>query len=169
VDIDEFATACLIGLVLYGYGRKIKPAQLREVVRQTSSPPSKGVYEGAKRRSRVRARVGRKNLEAAAFTPGDFLPNPADSDRDIIKFFRICFDRPALKTPFFQEVSQEDFIKAIEDTITAINTGTLIHREDRTVLRTGSSRQDLSNPEWRAGFAAIEGMLQQIRQFSLSS
>jgi hypothetical protein len=31
VDIDEFATAWLIGLLLHGYGRKIKPAQLRDV------------------------------------------------------------------------------------------------------------------------------------------
>ena len=50
------------------------------------------------------------------------------TDQELIEFFRVCFERPAFQTPFVREGSVEDFDKAIEDTITAINTGVLRDR-----------------------------------------
>jgi hypothetical protein len=94
---------------------------------------------------------------------------PPKSDKDVILFFLKCFDRPAFKTQFDKEVSDEDFIQAIEDTITAINTGKLLHRRDRTVLAEGRDRHQLSNDTWRREMARIESLLQEIRSLYRAS
>jgi hypothetical protein len=74
-----------------------------------------------------------------------------------------CFDRPAFKTPFDQEISEEDFIQAIEDTLTAINTGKLFDRKNRELLAEGISRHNLSNSASRSEMARISSILQNIR------
>lgn len=45
------------------------------------------------------------------------------NDVELIRFYAQCFDRPAFQDPFRQEGSMESFDKAMEDTLTAINTG----------------------------------------------
>ena len=42
-------------------------------------------------------------------------------DKELIKFFVQCFDRPAFQDRIYQEGRMEDFDKAIEDTIIALN------------------------------------------------
>ncbi|MDT8900351.1 HNH endonuclease [Anaeroselena agilis] len=84
-------------------------------------------------------------------------------DREIIKFFAQCFDRPAFQDPFDQEGSMENFDKAIEDTITAINTGALRAR-DGGVLQKSKGKAYLSNPLWRRKMDAIGDLLRALRE-----
>lgn len=51
----------------------------------------------------------------------------SDGDKELIKFFIQCFDRPAFHDRICQEGRIEDFDKAIEDTIIALNTGYIKH------------------------------------------
>lgn len=57
-----------------------------------------------------------------------------DGDKEIIKFFVQCFDRPAFHDKIYQEGSMEDFDKAIEDTIIALNTG-ILRARDGSILK----------------------------------
>ena len=50
-------------------------------------------------------------------------------DKELIKFFVQCFDRPAFQDRIYQEGRMEDFDRAIEDTIIALNTGVLRTRD----------------------------------------
>ena len=54
-------------------------------------------------------------------------------DRDILKFFIQCFDRPAFRDEIYQEGCMEDFDEAIADTILALNTGILRTREGHII------------------------------------
>jgi hypothetical protein len=90
-------------------------------------------------------------------------PPPPTPDKSHIVFFRLCMDRPALKTTFDQERSQEDFCQAIEDTITALNTGTLQNRKNSTVLAQGPSRHTLQNKRWYARMEQVVTDLQDVK------
>ena len=52
-----------------------------------------------------------------------------EEDKAIIKFFVQCFDRPAFQDDIYQEGRMEDFDKAIEDTLIALNTGVMRTRD----------------------------------------
>ena len=56
----------------------------------------------------------------------------------------------------------EAFDKAIEDTITALNTGTLRSR-DGSVLAQAKGKTYLQNPEWRIRMDAVGDLLRAIR------
>lgn len=62
-------------------------------------------------------------------------PQTRMNDVDLIRFFAQCFDRPVFQDPFHQEGSMEAFDKAIEDTLTAINTGCLRSRDGGILSR----------------------------------
>ena len=84
------------------------------------------------------------------------------NDIELIRFYSQCFDRPAFQDPFEQEGSMESFDKAIEDTITAINTGCLRSR-DGTVLVQSKGKSYLSNDNWREKMDVIVDLLRAIR------
>lgn len=65
-------------------------------------------------------------------------------DRDILKFFIQCFDRPAFRDAIYQEGCMEDFDEAIADTILALNTGILRTREGH-IIKESSGKSALSN------------------------
>ena len=83
-------------------------------------------------------------------------------DSDIVQFFAVCLDRPAFHDVFHQERSTEDFDKALEDTITAFNTGTLRSR-DGVVLQTHRGKSYVRDPATRAMLDAIVEMLRAMR------
>jgi hypothetical protein len=83
-------------------------------------------------------------------------------DQDLIRFFAQCFDRPAFQDPFMQEGSMEAFDKAIEDTITAINTGCLRAR-DGAILSQSKGKAFLLNAEWRQQMDVVVDLLRAIR------
>jgi hypothetical protein len=84
------------------------------------------------------------------------------SDEDLIRFYAQCFDRPAFQDHFHQEGSMEAFDKAIEDTITALNTGCLRSR-DGGVLAQARGKAYLRNLEWRSQMDVVGDLLRAIR------
>jgi hypothetical protein len=89
-------------------------------------------------------------------------PVTAVSDIDIIRFYALCFDRPAFQDPFMQEGSMEAFDNTIEDTITAINTGCLRSR-DGGVLNQAKGKAFLRDAAWREQMDVIVDLLRAIR------
>ena len=87
----------------------------------------------------------------------------APQDEELIKFYVQCFDRPAFLTPISQEGRMEDFDKAIEDTIIALNTGVLRTR-DGAIIKQAEGKSILINPVWRDKLDNICEMLVSIRR-----
>jgi hypothetical protein len=101
--------------------------------------------------------------EAALMEIESSLPSNAPlQDVELIKFYCQCFDRPAFQDPFHQEGSMEAFDRAIEDTITALNTGCLRSR-DGAILQQSKGKGYVSRPEWREKLDLIVDMLRTIR------
>jgi len=84
------------------------------------------------------------------------------TDDALIRFYAQCFDRPAFQDLFHQEGSMEAFDKAIEDTITAINTGCLRGR-DGGVLARSKGKTFLERADWRQRMDLIVDLLRAIR------
>ena len=70
--------------------------------------------------------------------------------------------RPHSEDLFHQRGSIEAFDRAIEDTITALNTGCLRAR-DGTVLHQAKGKAYLTNPTWREKLDALVDILRAIR------
>lgn len=93
----------------------------------------------------------------------DGVSKKSSDDRDIIKFFVQCFDRPAFRDPICQEGRMEDFDKAIEDTMIALNTGVLRSR-DGSILKKSEGKAAVTNEEWREKLNTIGDMLSALRR-----
>lgn len=89
----------------------------------------------------------------------------ADQNNDVglLKFFVQCFDRPAFHDDIHQEGRMEDFDKALEDTMIALNTGVLYSRDGR-ILRKAEGKTAMRNPEWKEKLDAIANMLVAMRR-----
>lgn len=90
------------------------------------------------------------------------VSQPKDDDLELARFFSQCLDRPAFQDPIRQEGSMEDFDKAMEDTVTAINTGCLRSR-DGQVLAVSKGKSHLENKDWRKMMDAVVDLLRAIR------
>lgn len=99
-------------------------------------------------------------LEVENLAPS--LTATQDEDSELLRFYSQCFDRPAFQDPFEREGSMEAFDRAIADTITAINTGTLRAR-DGAVLAQSKGKSYLSNHEWRKKMDVVIDLLRAIR------
>lgn len=86
-----------------------------------------------------------------------------NDDRNIIQNFAQCFDRPAFQDPIQQEGSIEAFDRAIEDTIIALNTGTLRSR-DGTILNNSKGKAFIENDELRGQIDVIINLLRALRE-----
>ena len=86
-----------------------------------------------------------------------------EEDKAIIKFFVQCFDRPAFQDDIYQEGRMEDFDKAIEDTLIALNTGVMRTR-DGEKLKQAEGKSAIQNPIWRKKLDTIADMLNDIRR-----
>jgi len=84
------------------------------------------------------------------------------TDTDLIRFYAQCFDRPAFQDHFHREGSMEAFDRAIEDTITAINTGCLRAR-DGGILTRSKGKAFLEQADWRQRMDLIVDLLRAIR------
>jgi len=84
------------------------------------------------------------------------------NDVELVRFFALCFDRPAFQDAFHQEGSMEAFDRAMEDTLTAINTGCLRSR-DGGVLQRSWGKAFLTNSKWRERMDVIADLLRAIR------
>lgn len=99
--------------------------------------------------------------QAAMLVVGVRSPEP-QSDRELMLFFSVCLDRPAFIDRFHQERSTEAFDKAIEDTITAFNTGALRSR-DGAVLQTFKGKSYLRDGDLREKISTVVAILRAIR------
>ncbi|MCD8052465.1 MAG: HNH endonuclease [Lachnospiraceae bacterium] len=86
-----------------------------------------------------------------------------NEDKELVQFFVECFDRPAFKDDIYQEGRMEDFDRAIEDAIIALNTGVLRTR-DGVVLKQAQGKSAIQNPIWREKFEVISDMLVSLRR-----
>jgi hypothetical protein len=109
--------------------------------------------------------------QAALLEIDNLLPTLQSSiteDTNLLRFYSQCFDRPVFQDPFNREGSMEAFDRAITDTITAINTGTLRAR-DGTILTQSKGKSFLSNLEWRGTMDVIVDIMRAIRsRYSLA-
>lgn len=87
----------------------------------------------------------------------------ADNDISLINFFVQCFDRPAFQDNINQEGRMEDFDKAIEDTIIALNTG-ILRTRDGVIIKQSEGKSAVNNPMWRNKLDNIGDMLISIRR-----
>lgn len=85
-----------------------------------------------------------------------------EEDKDLVKFFVQCFDRPAFQDDISQEGRMEDFDKAIEDTLVALNTG-ILRARDGAILKQAEGKSAIQNPSWREKLDTIADMLNSIR------
>lgn len=92
--------------------------------------------------------------------------SPAQSteqDKTLIKFYVQCFDRPAFRDDIRQEGRMEDFDRAIEDTIIALNTGVLRTR-DGDIIKQAEGKAFVQNSEWREKLYNVVDILTAIRR-----
>jgi hypothetical protein len=87
-----------------------------------------------------------------------------EQDIELLKFYSQCLDRPAFQDAFLRgEELLVNFDKAIEDTITAINTGCLRSR-DGIVLAQAKGKSYLFSRDWREKMDLIVCLLRTIRE-----
>ena len=86
-----------------------------------------------------------------------------EKDKELILFYLECFDRPAFQDDIYQEGRMEDFDKAIEDTLIALNTGVLRTR-DGSMLKRAEGKSAIQNSIWRKKLDTIDDMLTAIRR-----
>ena len=91
------------------------------------------------------------------------IVSESDRDKELIKFFIQCFDRPAFQDRICQEGRMEDFDKAIEDTIIALNTGVLRTR-DGSILKKSEGKSTIENVKWREKLDTVCDMLVALRK-----
>jgi hypothetical protein len=75
-------------------------------------------------------------------------------DLEILEEMYDCFDRPAFSTPFYQESNLPGFIKAIEGTIEALNTG-VYRLRDGSVIKNISPKSNLKDKGIRVVISSI--------------
>lgn len=86
-------------------------------------------------------------------------------DASYLELLRRAFDRPAFSTPFKQEGRMEDFEKAIDDTVLALNTGVLRTRDNQVVADVGFGKSAVLVPEWRTQLCEMESQLLAFRGY----
>lgn len=86
-----------------------------------------------------------------------------ENDRKIMKFIKICFDRPAFMDDIYMEGSMEDLDQAFEDTIIALNTGILRDRNGK-VLKQSEGKSGISNLKWQETLETISVLLEAMRR-----
>lgn len=102
--------------------------------------------------------------EAALLELETLLPTEySGQDKELIEFYVQCFDRPAFRDDIYQEGSMEDFDRALEDTIIALNTGVLRTR-DGNVIKTAEGKAFIQNIEWREKLYNVVDILTSMRR-----
>lgn len=99
------------------------------------------------------------SLELETMYPADYV----SQDAELIQFYVQCFDRPAFRDDIYIEFRMEDFDKAIEDTIIALNTGILRTRSG-DIIKEAEGKSYIRHPEWREKLYAVVDILTTIRR-----
>ena len=85
-----------------------------------------------------------------------------EADRDLILFYAQCLDRPAFRTHFHQELSFAAFDRAMEDTLTALNTGYWRLRDGTPVAR-AKGKASVVSRAWRDKLVQITSIVEEVR------
>ncbi len=88
---------------------------------------------------------------------------PDLSDDEMLAIMAASFDRPAFRTPFQCETSIPAFLRAIEDTIGALNTGVWRTR-DGAEIRRNPSIQHIRSLEHRSALQKVVAQLDALRR-----
>lgn len=107
--------------------------------------------------------IWKENAERIAIAELQSSPIGVDRDKELIRFFVQCFDRPAFQDPICQEGRMEDFDKAIEDTIIALNTG-ILRTRDGMIIKKSEGKSAIVNQSWREKLNTIVDMLIALRK-----
>lgn len=86
----------------------------------------------------------------------------AQQDQELILFYAQCLDRPAFRTHFSNEDSFSDFDCAMEDTLSAINTG-YARLKDGTAIERAKGKVYLVRADWREKMDQITAIIEDIR------
>jgi len=88
-----------------------------------------------------------------------------DEDQDILilELYAMAFSRPAFQVPLRHEGPPDEFLDAIRDTKRALNTGELVDRQTRHVIRKViGGRRYISNDSWRAACDSIYSLVSRL-------
>lgn len=86
-----------------------------------------------------------------------------EHDIELIKFYVQCFDRAAFRDHISQEGHMEDFDKAIESTILALNTG-ILRTRDGEIIKKAEGKSAIQNPDWKEKLDVVVDILTAIRR-----
>ena len=91
------------------------------------------------------------------------VQNSSDLDKLTLELYAHAFSRPAFQDNLYDE-NPDDFLQAIKDTIRALNTGELLDRETRHVIRRAvGGRRTINETGWRLACDAIYLQLQSLK------
>ena len=103
-----------------------------------------------------------------ALDPGLALreEQPDNNDRDLIRFYIQCMDRPAFQDHFRAQERRHDrflmdFEQAVRDTLLAINTGVLRTR-DGDIIRRAEGKAAVRNEQWGRILDEMADLLRKI-------
>lgn len=87
------------------------------------------------------------------------------SDREQFVRWQVAFNRSAFRGSYQMRSDPEPFLKAILDTLQAINTGMLVSRSNVEVTgQRGKGMTQLNDKGLRSGMFQVVGLLEQIKQ-----
>jgi hypothetical protein len=86
-----------------------------------------------------------------------------DQDILFLELYAMAFSRPAFQVPLRHEGPPDDFLGAIRDTKRALNTGELLDRETRHVIRKVlGGRRSIENDKWREACESIYSLVSEL-------
>jgi hypothetical protein len=89
--------------------------------------------------------------------------NSSDLDKLTLELYAHAFSRPAFQDALHDE-NADDFLQAIKDSIRALNTGELLDRETRHVIRQAvGGRRSIYDEQWRRACDTIYLGLQKLK------
>jgi hypothetical protein len=92
-----------------------------------------------------------------------WLGHRRGSDRELLRFLRLVFDRPAFRGPFSWQTDPKPFHEAIGLTIKALSTGVLLDRQGHELAK-GRPVSDLRRRSWRHSLQGIPADLKEVQQ-----
>ena len=84
------------------------------------------------------------------------------SDREQFYSWRVAFDRAAFRGPYSYHSDQQPFIKAMKQTISAINTGLMTSGGQKDTEHRGKGKSQLRRADWRNSMGEVEKRLHKI-------
>ncbi|HXM51222.1 MAG TPA: hypothetical protein VN956_25485 [Pyrinomonadaceae bacterium] len=86
-----------------------------------------------------------------------------DIDKLTLEVYAHAFSRPAFQDPIYSE-NADDFLQAIQDTMRALNTGELVDRETRNIIRRAiGGRRSIQEDVWRLACDKVYRRLLELK------